>query len=116
MRASRLLLSTAVLGLAAAGTPAVSAQDPKSDPEPASAGQGQVQKDEGTGAPPGRPGGRGPRGMPSMPKPGPTELPILPALAALADTSFFARADVPHGKVEPATYTNHAGKEKRMQV
>jgi enterochelin esterase-like enzyme len=116
MLASRLLLSMAVLGLAAAGSPAVSAQDPKSDPEPASAGQGQIQKDEGRGAPPGRPGGRGPRGMPSMPKPGPTELPILPALPALDDTSFFSRADVPHGKVEPATYTNHAGKEKRMQV
>ena len=26
------------------------------------------------------------------------------------------KADVPHGKVEQATYTNHAGKEKRMHV
>ena len=54
--------------------------------------------------------------MPSMPKPGPTVLPILPALPALDDTSFYAKADVPHGKVEQATYTNHAGKEKRMHV
>ena len=51
-----------------------------------------------------------------MPKPGPTELPILPALPALDDTSFYAKADVPHGKVEQATYTNHAGKDKRMHV
>jgi enterochelin esterase family protein len=51
-----------------------------------------------------------------MPKTGATVLPILPALPALDDTSFFAKADVPHGKVERATYTNHAGKEKRMHV
>ena len=43
-------------------------------------------------------------------------LPILPALPALDDASFYAEADVPHGKVERATYTNHAGKEKRMHV
>src|SRR4051794_23469839 len=116
MLSSRLLLAMAVLGLASAGSPAVSAQDPKSDARPPGAGQGQVPKDEGPGGPPGRPGGRGPRGMPSMLKPGPTELPILPALPALDDTSFYAKADVPHGKVEQATYTNHAGKEKRMHV
>ena len=116
MLASRLLLSMAVLGLAAAGSPAASAQDPKSDPPPPGAGKGQIPKDDGRGGPPGRPGGGGPRGMPSMPKRGPTELPILPALPALDDASFYAKADVPHGKVVQATYTNHAGKEKRMHV
>jgi enterochelin esterase-like enzyme len=116
MRASRLLLSLAVLGLAAAGSPAASAQDLNSAPGPAGASQDQIPNAEGRGAPPGRAGGRGPRGMPPMPKPGPTELPILPALPALDDTSFYAEADVPHGKVVRATYTNHAGKEKRMHV
>ena len=44
-----------------------------------------------------------------VPKPGPAPLPILPALPAHDDASFYAEADVPHGKVEQATYTNHAG-------
>ena len=64
-------------------------------------------------SPRGGPGGGRPPGF-SMPKPGP--VPILPALAAANDTSFYAKADVPHGKVEQATYKNHAGKEKRMHV
>ena len=51
-----------------------------------------------------------------MPKPGPVPLPILPALAAQDDVTFYAKADVPHGKVEQATYTNYAGQEKRMHV
>src|SRR4051812_5206539 len=73
-------------------------------------------KDEGRGEGPARPSRPGPRGMPPMPKVGPTVLPILTALPALDDTSFYAEADVPHGKVEQATYTNQAGKEKRMHV
>ena len=32
--------------------------------------------------------------------------------ACYADTAFFAKADVPHGKVEQATYKNYAGVEK----
>jgi hypothetical protein len=51
-----------------------------------------------------------------MPKPGICPLPILPALPAYADTSFFANANVPHGKVEEATYKNYSGEEKRMHV
>jgi hypothetical protein len=51
-----------------------------------------------------------------VPKPGPAPLPILPALPAQDDVSFYANADVPHGKVEQATYTNHAGQQKRMHV
>ena len=47
---------------------------------------------------------------------GPTVLPILPALPTLDDTSFYAQADVPHGKIEQATYKNYAGKDKRMHV
>ena len=99
MFASRLLLSLAVVGLIAVGSSTVSAQ---------------VPKNEGQGGPPAR--SQRPRGMPPMPKPGPTVLPILPALPAMDDTSFFAERDVPHGKVVQATYTNHAGKEKRMHV
>ena len=80
MLASRLLLSMAVLGLARAGSPAASAQDPKSAPTPPGAGKDQAS--EGLRGEAGlRPAGRpGPRGMASMPNPGPTELPILPAL------------------------------------
>jgi enterochelin esterase-like enzyme len=43
-------------------------------------------------------------------------VPILPALAAPEDTSFYAEKDVPHGKVEVVTYKNSAGAEKRMHV
>lgn len=53
---------------------------------------------------------------PIAPKPGPTPLPILPALPRYDDTSFYARTDVPHGKVIQATYTNFVGKEKRLHV
>ena len=63
-----------------------------------------------------RPPGPGPRGMPPSPKRGPTELPILPALPALDDASFYAEADVPRGKVERATYATGDGKEKRLHV
>jgi enterochelin esterase family protein len=54
--------------------------------------------------------------MPSVPKPGPCPLPILPALAKLDDTSFFAVRNVPHGKVEAVSYTNHTGAVKRMHI
>jgi enterochelin esterase family protein len=50
------------------------------------------------------------------PKPGPCPLPILPALARMDDTAFFAIRDVPHGRVEVIKYRNHAGTEKRMHV
>ena len=52
----------------------------------------------------------------ATPKPGPVPLPILPALPAANDASFYAQADVPHGRVEQATYKNHAGQDKRMHV
>ncbi len=58
---------------------------------------------------------RGGQGM-RTPRPGPTPLPILPALPAHGDTSFYAKADVPHGKVEQTTYTTQAGQQKRMHV
>ena len=59
---------------------------------------------------------RGGQGMRGTPKPGPVALPILPALAARDDAGFYAEADVPHGKVEQATYKNYAGQDKRMHV
>jgi enterochelin esterase-like enzyme len=61
---------------------------------------------------PGPPG----RGMLTAPKAGVCPLPILPALPAYADTAFYARSDVPHGKLEQATYKNYAGSDKRMHV
>lgn len=58
----------------------------------------------------------GGRGAMRMPKPGPCPLPILPALASHTDASFYAKADVPHGRVEQAIYKNYAGTEKRMHI
>ena len=79
---------------------------------PAERPEGQQQPPPA--AQPERPRGR--PGMPAAPKPGPVAIPILPALAARDDASFYAEADVPHGKVEQATYKNHAGRDKRMHV
>jgi enterochelin esterase family protein len=70
----------------------------------------------GAGQAAARPDGARRPGPRNTPKPGPVALPILPALAAREDASFYAKADVPHGKVEQATYTNHAGQDKRMHV
>src|SRR5271156_580632 len=50
------------------------------------------------------------------PKAGVCPLPILPALPTYTDTAFFAKTDVPHGKVEEATYKNYAGADKRMHI
>jgi enterochelin esterase-like enzyme len=50
------------------------------------------------------------------PKAGVCPLPILPALPAYTDSAFYAKTDVPHGKVEQATYKNQAGVDKRMHV
>ena len=50
------------------------------------------------------------------PKAGVCPLPILPALPAYADSAFFAKADVPHGKVVEAAYKNYAGLDKRMHI
>jgi enterochelin esterase-like enzyme len=54
--------------------------------------------------------------MLSLPRAGACPLPILPALPTEADTAFYARAEVPHGRVEQATYKNYAGVSKRMHV
>jgi len=62
--------------------------------------------------PPGSPG----RPILKAPKAGVCPLPILPALPAYADKDFHAKADVPHGKVEQATYKNYAGVDKRLHV
>ena len=43
-------------------------------------------------------------------------VPILPALAAPDDTSFYGEKEVPHGKVEVVHYKNSAGAEKRLHV
>lgn len=43
-------------------------------------------------------------------------IPILPALPAPEDTSFYTPRNVPHGRVEVVTYKTSAGLEKRMHV
>lgn len=72
--------------------------------------QGSLAQDRATSGPP-----AGVR-MPPSPKPGPRPLPTLAALPALEDTSFYADKDVPHGRVDQLTYTNHAGQPKRLHV
>jgi enterochelin esterase-like enzyme len=62
--------------------------------------------------PPGAPG----RPNLKMPKAGVCPLPILPALPAYADTAFYAKADVPHGKVDQAAYKNYKGVDNRMHI
>jgi enterochelin esterase-like enzyme len=52
----------------------------------------------------------------NAPKTGSAPLPILLALPALEDTSFYAMADVPHDTVVQATYKNPAWRDKRMHV
>ncbi|HCI55761.1 MAG TPA: hypothetical protein DFI01_07535 [Bacteroidales bacterium] len=51
-----------------------------------------------------------------MPKKGVCPLPILPALPTYSDTKFYERKDIPHGRIEQATYINSAGQEKRMHI
>ena len=54
--------------------------------------------------------------MMPAPKAGVCPLPVLPPLPALTDTSFFAKAGVPHGRVEQVTYKNYTGQDKRMHI
>jgi enterochelin esterase-like enzyme len=61
----------------------------------------------------GMPGGRGGFRAPPAPR---NPVPILPALPAPNDTSFYASNDVPHGRVEVVNYTTAAGAGKRMHV
>lgn len=80
-------------------------------PPPAAAPQTVQPGGRAAGSQPG-----GGRGAMRSPKPGVCPLPILPALPTLSETSFFAKTDVPHGKIEPVAYKNFADEEKRMQV
>jgi enterochelin esterase-like enzyme len=85
----------------------------------AAAPAGQAGSGGGAMQPPAGPagqrgGGRG--GTMSMPRVGPTILPILPALPAANDSSFFAKNDVAHGKVEQVTYQDVSGQSKRMHI
>ena len=52
----------------------------------------------------------------AMPKAGVCPLPILPVLPAYDDHTFFAKTNVPHGKIEQAHFKNQAGEDKRMHV
>lgn len=51
-----------------------------------------------------------------MPKKGPCPLPILQALPAYADSGFYAKKAIPHGRIEKVNYKNPDGIEKRMHV
>src|SRR5262245_8669056 len=68
--------------------------------------------------PPSQPPPPPPRGrvMAPPPKPGVCPMPILPALPAENDSTFFASSAVPHGTVEQATYKTKTGEEKRLHV
>jgi enterochelin esterase-like enzyme len=57
-----------------------------------------------------------PPGTLKAPKAGVCPLPILPALPSYAEAAFFAKADVPHGKVEQATYKNYQSADNRMHI
>ena len=59
-----------------------------------------------------------PQSRPRMepPKKGVCPLPILPALPAYADTSFFARTNAPHGKIEQLNYKNYGEQKRRLHV
>ncbi|MHA3770210.1 alpha/beta hydrolase [Verrucomicrobiota bacterium sgz303538] len=50
------------------------------------------------------------------PPPPKNAVPILPALPAPDDTSFYADRDVPHGRVEMVNYKTTTGAEKRIHV
>ncbi|MBK7998817.1 MAG: esterase family protein [Verrucomicrobia bacterium] len=56
------------------------------------------------------------RGGFRAPPPPRNPVPILPALPAPTDVSFYATNDVPHGRVEIVQYKTSAGTEKRMHV
>jgi len=59
-------------------------------------------------------GGQG--GRIEMPGKGPCPLPILTALPAYSDSSFYANKAVPHGRIEKVNYIDPDGREKRMHV
>lgn len=65
-----------------------------------------------TNGPAARPSAPG-RRAPAPPK---NPVPILPALPAVEDKTFYASNDVPHGRVEIVNYKTTAGTEKRMHV
>jgi enterochelin esterase-like enzyme len=69
---------------------------------------------------PGPPPGQLPPGINAgpnvVPKAGVCPLPILPAIPKYEDTAYYANADVPHGKVEVASYKNSAGVDTTMHV
>lgn len=51
-----------------------------------------------------------------IPEKGPCPLPILPALPSCSSSDFYARKNVPHGKIEQVNYKVPDGSEKRMHV
>jgi enterochelin esterase family protein len=103
--ASALLSVWTAAALSLAGGTAAFSQTNPANP----AGERPTPQQQQTAPPPGR-------AFPPLPKPGPAPLPILPALPRQDDVAFFAQTNVPHGKVEQATYKASAGKEKRLHV
>jgi enterochelin esterase family protein len=69
---------------------------------------------------PGPPPGQLPPGISPgpnvVPKAGVCPLPILPAIPKYDETAYYANAEVPHGKVDVASYKNSAGVDTTMHV
>ncbi len=94
LRASRGLALSLLLAVAALAGPAPVFAEP-----PAPVGKPRI----------------GPNGAYLAPPPA-HPVPVLPALPASDDTSFYANRDVPHGTVEVVHYKTSAGAEKQMHV
>src|ERR1700683_2103712 len=69
---------------------------------------------------PGPPPGQLPPGIGAgpnvVPKAGVCPLPILPTIPKYDETAYYASADVPHGRVEVASYKSSAGVDMTMRV
>jgi enterochelin esterase-like enzyme len=89
------------------------AQASAADPPAAASSTARAGSPNDANTPRPMPGRRGNAVAPRAPR---NLVPILPALPAPNDTSFYANNDVPHGKVEQVNYKTSAGTEKRMHV
>lgn len=81
-------------------------------PVPAVGGDSAVPTN-GSAARSGLAGRRGNNRAPATPR---NPVPILPALPAPKDASFYASNDVPHGRVQIVHYKTSAGVEKQMHI
>ena len=109
---SRILSFAAVI-VASLISGAVQAQMPADGTSARAVNNAPTAPRTGPTARSGMPGSRGGFRAPPAPR---NPVPILPALPAPNDTSFYASNDVPHGRVEIVHYATSAGVEKRMHI